>query len=319
MPALLLEKRIMFPGFIGVWDWKEEHWKIPLKFPIAGGNTYLLFESFNSAREKQTKNDMVTNGTFGVQFDEPSGAVIRAAAGQSARSTKLAEEVFSLYEDTIRRFESVLRTRAGLKELYWSQHDSISRFFGESFSPVRWWHGSNKGEFRPKLKTDGRRRSSPYLRKNLIDRRAFAKIQNAINHDDPLSDAVYELFRIRSRVAFKDRALPLIEAAIVTERTIREFVLWKLGSQGLSRKRVKELKNDLTFGLNSNVFLPLCLTKSEMTRMKKHIDGVNKLRKLRNDVAHSNIGYDDVTYDDAKNSVDAAIALVKFVEKKLPS
>ena len=319
MPALVLEKRIMLPGFIGVWDWKEEDWKVPLKFPIANGNTYLLFESFNMRREKRSKNDFVTNGYFGLQFDEPSKALLKAVTTKSPRSTRLAEEMFSLYEDTMRRFESVLRTRAGLKELFWSQHETFSRFFGDEYQPVRWAHGADQGNFRPKLKSDSRRLSSPYLRRNLIDRSTFAKLQHAITHDDPISDAVYELFRIRSRVAMRDRALPLIEAAIVTERTIREFVLWKLAAQGLSRNRVKELKNDLTFGLNSNVFLPLCLTKSEMTRMKKHIDGVNKLRKLRNDIAHSNIGYDDVTYDDAKDSVEAAIALVKFVEKKLPN
>ena len=65
------------------------------------------------------------------------------------------------------------------------------------------------------------------------------------------------------------------------------------------------------------MFLPLCLTKTEIKRLKKHIEGVNKLRKVRNDIAHSNICYDDVTYEDAKVAVEAAIALVKFLEQKL--
>ena len=111
--------------------------------------------------------------------------------------------------------------------------------------------------------------------------------------------------------------MPLIEAAIITERTIREFVVSTLHNQGMSRKRIKELKNDLTFSLNSNVFMPLCLSKNEALRLEKHIDGVNKLRKIRNDVAHGNIGYNEVSFDDAKEAVESSMALVKAIEAKL--
>ena len=127
----------------------------------------------------------------------------------------------------------------------------------------------------------------------------------------------HQLLRIRSRIIYRDRALPLIEAAIITERTIREFVVSTLHNQGMSRKRIKELKNDLTFSLNSNVFIPLCLSKNEALRLEKHIDGVNKLRKIRNDVAHGNIGYNEVSFDDAKEAVESSMALVKAIEAKL--
>lgn len=319
MSALILERKIYLPGTLGVWDWSDEDWKTPLNFPITKGMTYLFFASMSLRLDLAEKREISSFGTFGVRFDNPSQAMVKAVRTQNDRSAKLAEEVFNLFEDTMRRIESVLRTTAGLKELYWSHHESLSTFFNDSSMKVTWSYGKDSGVFNPKLKAGRRRLADPFKKKNLIDRLTWAKLQQAINNDEPLSEAVYELLRIRSRVVFRDRALPMIEAAIVTERTVRKFVLWTLAAQGMSKKRIKELKNDLTFSLNSNVFLPLCLTKTESNKMRKHIEGVNKLRKLRNDVAHSNIGYDDVTYDDAKDAVEAAIALVAFVERKLPS
>jgi len=316
MSPLTLERDIFLPGHFGVWGWSEADWNEPLVFPTSKGSTYLRLEKpygFDSVVKRQTP----FSGTFGVQFDAPSKAIIKAVKSQNDRSVTFAEEVFTHFESTMLRAESILRTTAGLKELFWHGHESFSDFFLNSTYKVTWSHGEDSGDFAPKIKISRRRYADSFRRKNLIDRDTWSKLQKSINDENFPSEAVLELLRIRSRVAFRDRALPMIEAAIVTERTVRDFVLLKLKDQGMASKRIKELKNDLTFSLNSNVFLPLCLTKTEIKKLTKHIWGVNKLRKLRNDVAHSNIGYDDVTYEDAKVAVESAIALVKFVEQKL--
>jgi len=318
MSTLTLERTIHSPGFFGVWDWSEEDWETPLIFPMPKGETHILLQKYSFGFNSTEKREIPDAVIFRARFDEPTSVMIKAVKSQGERSTKFAEELFALFDNTMRRTECALRTTAGLKELYWQHHETVSSFFGDSLQAVTWQYQGQSGVFAPKIKSTRRRLSDTFRRKNLIDRSMWSKLQLSINEDTPPTDAILELLRIRSRVVFRERALPLIEAAIITERTVREFVLWKLQDQGMNKKRVKELKNDLTFSLNSNVFLPLCLNKTEIRKMQKHIEGVNKLRKIRNDVAHSNIGYDDVTYEDGKAAVESAIALVQFVERKLP-
>ena len=119
MTALIFERKIQLPGIFGVWNWSEKDWKTPIVFPISKGSTYLLLEKFSYGSDSALKREIIYSGKFGVHFDEPSQVMVKAARSQSDRSAKLAEEIFTLFDDTMRRTEYVLRTTAGLKELFW--------------------------------------------------------------------------------------------------------------------------------------------------------------------------------------------------------
>jgi hypothetical protein len=312
---LTVERDIFMPGHFGLWDWSDEDFEKPMKFPNEEGEAYIKLKTLGYTAEK--KRQSAFSAVFGVTFSSPSRSTLQAVKSSGANSSKLAEKYFNLFDSAMRRMEAALRSTAGLKELYFHHHETLDSFFTDRSYRATWTYGDETGDFTPKIKVGRRRLASSFQRKNLIDTEKWDKLQDAILQNDLPSDTQLELLRIRSRIIYRDRALPLIEAAIITERTIREFVVSTLHNQGMSRKRIKELKNDLTFSLNSNVFIPLCLSKTEALRLEKHIDGVNKLRKIRNDVAHGNIGYNEVSFDDAKEAIESSMALVKAIEAKL--
>jgi len=176
MPKLILEKDIHMPGWFGLWDWKEDDWKKPIVFPNAKGQTYILLKEETYKSEPSTKRAMPHSGVFGIQIDSPTQDTIRALTSKTDSSSRFAEEVFSLFDETMRRMESVLRTTAGLKELYWHHHETLTSFFKRGIYPVNWWHGKNSGSFAPKLKT-GRRRLAETYQKGISIYSQFVEIK----------------------------------------------------------------------------------------------------------------------------------------------
>ena len=164
------------PGWFGLWDWKEDDWKKPIVFPNAKGQTYILLKEETYKSEPSTKRAMPHSGVFGIQIDSPTQDTIRALTSKTDSSSRFAEEVFSLFDETMRRMESVLRTTAGLKELYWHHHETLTSFFKRGIYPVNWWHGKNSGSFAPKLKT-GRRRLAETYQKGISIYSQFVEIK----------------------------------------------------------------------------------------------------------------------------------------------
>lgn len=51
--------------------------------------------------------------------------------------------------------------------------------------------------------------------------------------------------------------------------------------------------------------------------MHPRIDSVNKLRRIRNDLIHGNIEEKSVNLKDLDKGIDAAIRLVRFLQRKI--
>lgn len=98
---------------------------------------------------------------------------------------------------------------------------------------------------------------------------------------------------------------------------LREYGQQVLQSLGISKNRLKALKDELSFNTILNIVLPLSLTKSEILKFDKHLKSVDLLRRIRNDVVHGNIKESEIDEDNIRKGIEGALALVTLLKRKI--
>ena len=131
-----------------------------------------------------------------------------------------------------------------------------------------------------------------------------------------MDDQLNELLRIKSKARWREKRIPTIETAALMEITIRNKVQLLLQRQGQSKKKIDAADDELGFSMLLNVLLPLALTKGELARYKKHIDELDALRKVRNDIMHRNIPESSIDGTVVLRGIEAAIKITQFLERK---
>jgi len=126
-----------------------------------------------------------------------------------------------------------------------------------------------------------------------------------------------ELYRIRGKCGWRELRTAAIEASIISESLLRAYGLQALKASGFSSNKIKRLRDELTFNNLLNIVLPLSLTKTELRKVQRAIDAVDRLRGIRNDLIHGNIVEKDVEAKAVEAGIDGAIQLVRFLQMKL--
>jgi len=123
----------------------------------------------------------------------------------------------------------------------------------------------------------------------------FAKIgrlpswREELNHDTDeffATDPTVILNMARSYFSQGNTMMGFLMAVIAAERTTIEFVNNRLKSKGISGRKIKEKKTDMTFSLYLDILLRTVMNDEEYP--KELVSKINSARKKRNDIAHAN-------------------------------
>lgn len=316
MQTLTIQKEIEIP-MICTWKWKKEDYSVPLVFPLDGAVAHLFLDEFDAGNRDR---GILFNAKFQLKFSPPPQKFLKALKNKTGAETEVAEKIYSYYQDVLERFESVALTAGNMKNLMPSTTMSIESFFkGKSFNrnQVEWWlDGEKQQVFDPKLKK-GRKRINPLFKiDQIVTKQKWSAMQREINNGDFPSSELLELLRIRSKLGWRQKKVATIEASIIAETILREYGQQVLQSLGVSKNKLKSLKDELSFNTVLNIVLPLSLTKSEVARFDKHLSAVDLLRRIRNDVVHGNIKESDIEEDSVRKGIEGALVLVALLKKK---
>ena len=317
MPTLTIQIKVKIP-VIGTWKWKKEDYETPLIFQLDGAKGYLYLDSYDAGKRDR---DIVWNALLQIKFSPVPSRFLKGLKSKSTQAKEVANKVYSYYTEVFDKFESISRTAGNIKNLMVDLGTSYDEFFkdgGISTKQVTWWIDDESPKvFNPILKKDRRRINPLFKTEQIITREKWGKMQEAIDNGEYPSGELLELLRIRSKLEWRQKKVATIESAILVETMLRDYGKQVLLSFGLSKSKLKSLRDEMSFNTVLNIVLPLSLTKPEITKVDKHLKAVDLLRRVRNDVVHGNITEEEIDEIKLRNGIEGALVLVELLRKKL--
>ncbi|MBI4232069.1 hypothetical protein HY605_02455 [Candidatus Peregrinibacteria bacterium] len=317
MSKLIIKRRIDYPLF-GLWKWKDPDYNLPLVIPVSAAKAYFYLK-----KDKYVEiRDLVVfvQGHIEIEFDPAPTNIVTGLKTKTGKS-EAAHRIYSAYEEAMKKLEALLLSAANQKYLFWVRIISENEFFGRDGildrDIVHWsLDGSDFQQFTPTIASP-RGKNPMFKADQVITFAKWKKLQEAANNQQFLEDDLLELYRIRNKAHMRQAKTATIEASIISETLLREYGLKALETQGFSKKRIKKIKDDLTFNNLLNVVLPLSLPRSEFNRISDSVQKVDLLRRIRNDLVHGNIQENEVDHNNVIEGTEAAIKLVNFLIKKI--
>ncbi len=183
---------------------------------------------------------------------------------------------------------------------------------------VHWREGNDEFKpFQPKIKKTKRKIDPALKGKNLMTVEKWQKVRNFTNGDTSiLNSEIEELLRIKSKAVWKENRIAVIETAALMEVIIRNKVHKALEKQSQSKTKIECFNEEAGFSTLLNLLLPLILTRNEVKKYKKHIDNLDKLRKIRNDIMHRNIKNENINEEHIILAINSAIKIIQILNKK---
>lgn len=319
MTRLTVKRKIDYPPF-GLWKWKDADYSVPIVIPMVGAKASFFLEK----DECRGIGDLVlfSSGRIELEFDPVPKTIINGLKNRVGQ-TEAAHKIYSSYAEAMNKLESLLLSAANQKYMFWTRILSEDEFFGRDSifgGVVVGWSldGSEFKSFTPKLASP-RGRNPMFKSDQVITAAKWKKIQGAANNQEFPEAELLELYRIRNKAHMRQVKTATIEASIISESLLREYGLKTLEVRGLSKNKIKKIKDELTFNNLLNVILPLSLTKSEFNRISRDVEKIDSLRRLRNDLVHGNIQEKDIDHANVVEAAEAAIRLVNLLKNKIES
>jgi hypothetical protein len=318
MSAVLISREIQIPT-IGTWKWSKSDWDTPLVFQLQGVRASLSLDSGLSAPGQDVQ--AAWNARLVIEFTNPSAEFVRGLKTSGKLAQRAAEVIHAYYLQVHEQFEGVLRTSGGVTNLMYESPMSIESFFAKEIigegGCQSWQLGEKSRPFHPKINRNRRRLIPLFRNDQIITTAKWNKLQLAIDNQEFPAPEMLQLLRIRAQLQGRQKKIPTIEAAILVETLLREYSEKVLLTLGLSKNRVKALRDELTFNTFLNIVLPLSLTRSEATKIEEQIRKVDTLRKIRNDLVHGNIREEDIDEKNVRSGIEGALMVVAFIRRKI--
>lgn len=318
MSKLIIKRKVDFTAF-GASVWEDKDYKTPLVLHIDGAKVSFFLEKDTLGIISRLKINVMPNGRIEIFFDPVPSNIIKGFQSKSLE-LMVANKIYSIYKQAFERLEAILLSKGNQKYLFWMRVMSEGEFFKDSGligDTVKWsLDGSEFVKFEPKLPKN-RKINPMYKADQLVTPAKWKKLQEAADNNEYPTGELLELFRIRNKSYIQDSKTAAIEASIISETLLREYGLKALKAQGFSNNKIKKIKDELTFNNLLNVVLPLSLSKSEFSKISASVTKVDNLRRIRNDLVHSNKTSSEFETKDIAEGTEAAIKLVNFLKKKI--
>jgi hypothetical protein len=313
VPHLVVKReRIQVPMF-GLRGWSDADFNVPLTFQFDQATTKLFL-----AKERLNHKGLIVvlDATLEIHFSSPPAETIKALKSSGKSASELAESIYNYYIETFYQFEAVLLTTGRVLNLSAASRMSKSEFFEDGdFKAVVWTvDGGPENRFKPNLRVR-RRLYVLFKAPQLVTPEKWRVMGAALDSGrKPLEDIVI-LHRLLGRVFPKDKRIPTIEAAILIESILGEYALERLAEIGLSKNKIKGLREELSFNAILNLVLPLTLSKTQAKSIGIALQKVDHLRKIRNDIVHNNLREDKIEIKPVRDGIKAAMRLVSFLQR----
>lgn len=318
MPNVVVRKKISIP-MIGTWDWSRDDYATPLVFDLPGARAKLYLDMWNQgSRRRETTWEAI----FELHFSPAPKAVIRGLTTSGKQALDIARHIHACYLTVHEKFESLLYTVGKTRSMLPEKPIPFKEFYSEdSFSgdAVTFQvDGQTEQKFAPKVATTRQGGIRPVFRRaQLIDKGKWTRMQEAVDAQDFAAPELVELYRIRSRLEWREHKIATIEAAIFAETTLRDFIVRALVLRGINKKKLKDLQNDLSFSILLNALLPMAIPKARADRLRPHIVAVDLLRKIRNDLVHGNITEKEINVKNVRKGIEGTFRIVDTIKKTL--
>lgn len=157
-------------------------------------------------------------------------------------------------------------------------------------------------------------RNPLYVRKNLLDVKKWEKMKRNIDNIT-FDENVCELFKLKTHIIRYESRFSIVEACSLLELFFTEFITNKFKKIWLSNEKITLIKkNEIKLSQLINIYIPIILTNKEYLKTKKHLDELDKLRKLRNDIIHKKLRKIDINV--AIKWIKSGIYLYCFLKQK---
>ena len=316
MAVVTIRGELDFPTF-GARKWSKPDHDKPLHLQLATARAlvYLLEDRYST-------NDLIVfpQGRIEFAYDPVSALLLKGLKSKGKPATQAAQTIYEAYLEAHEKFLALLYSAGQVRSLLATGPESIRNFFADSNTisgrGIEWRLDDGPFQpFAPKLPKP-RGRNPLFKADQLITPSRWTALQNAADAGEFPDGEVLELYRIRSKAAWRHIRIAAIEASIISESLLRAYGLAILKKNGFSNSKIRRLKGELTFNNLLNILLPLSLSKTELRSMQSHIDLVDDLRGIRNDLVHGNIEEKDVDRKAVEKGIDSAIRLIQFLRGK---
>lgn len=317
MPALTVRREFDFPSF-GAGKWTKADHERPLRLQLAVARALIYLEE-----DRYSKRDLIVfpQGRIELVYDPAPADLVDSLRRKGAKAASAAQIIYDAYVEAHNKFTALLHSPGNLRYVYRAAPDSIRNFFSAIGSirgrAVEWsLDGGPFNRFDPPLpKPKGR--NPMFKADQLLTPRRWVALQEAADTGEYIEGEMLELYRIRGKAAWRELRVAAIEASIISESLLRTYGVEILKRNGFSNSKIKRLRDEMTFNNLLNILLPLSLSKTELRKLQSHIDAVDTLRGIRNDLVHGNIEEKDVDPKNLDSGIDSAIKLVKFLRAKI--
>ena len=317
MAVLTIRSEFDFPSF-GAGKWTKGDHERPLHLQLTVARALIYLEE-----DRYSKRDVIVfpQGRIELVYDPAPGDLVEGLRNKGAKAAAAAQTIYDAYVEAHNKFTTLLHSPGNLRYIYRAAPGSITSFFS-AFGSIRGrgveWSvdGGPFKQFEPPLpKPKGR--NPMFKADQLVTPRRWLALQEAADAGEYIEGEMLELYRIRGKAAWRELRVAAIEASIISESLLRTYGTEILKRNGFSNSKIKRLRDEMTFNNLLNILLPLSLSKAELRKLQSHIDAVDTLRGIRNDLVHGNIEEKDLDPKQVDSGIDSAIKLVKFLRAKI--
>lgn len=317
MAVVTIKRELDFPTF-GAWKWSKSDHDRPLSLKLTTAIAFIYLEE-----DSYSARDVIVfpRGRIELVYDPVPEPFLKGLKSKGKPATLAAQTIYEAYLKAHKKFLALLYSAGQVRSLLQTGPESIRNFFSDSGTirgrGVEW--RLDNGPFQPFIPRLPKPRGRNPLFKvdQLITPSRWSALQKAADAGEIPDGEVLELYRIRSKAAWREIRIAAIEASIISESLLRAYGLAILKKNGFSNSKVVRLKDELTFNNLLNILLPLSLSKTELRHVQSHIDSVDNIRSIRNNLVHGNIEEKDVDGKAVENGIDSAIRLVRFLREKI--
>lgn len=318
MPNVVVRKRIVIP-MIGTWEWARDDYATPLVFDLPGARAKLYLDMWNPGSKRR---ETTWEAIFELHFSPAPRGVIRGLTTSGKQALDIARLIHACYLKVHEQFESLLYTVGKTHSMLPEEPIPFKKFYSDdSFSDdavTFQVDGQTEQKFAPNVSTTRQGGIRPVFRRaQLIDKGKWRRMQQAVDAQDFAAPELVELYRIRSKLEWREHKISTIEAAIFAETTLRDFIKRALVLRGISKKKLRDLQNDLSFSLLLNALLPMAIPNARAAKLRPHIAAVDLLRKIRNDLVHGNITEKEINVEHVRKGIEGTIRIVDTIKRTL--
>lgn len=307
----------------GTWKWSDNDYKTPLIFTVDNIKVKLYLDKRPVISANIGDLAFLLGEHIEIEYPNPSTNFVRGLKRSGKLSLDTAERIYDIYRKVMCQFEALCRTMGGMKNLADTRLAPFEHFFtpdaafGLNKAPVTWWfEGEEPKEFRPKIPTGRKAKNSLYKIDQLLTKEKWNKMQTTIDNQNFPQEEIIEILRIQSRLFYGQKKIALLEGSILLETMLREYSRNILSKKGITKSKIKNLKDELTFNNILNLVLPLSLTKTQLKTLKESISSVDVLRKMRNGVIHGDISEKEIDKSLVKKGIEGGLKIAKFLVKQ---